>query len=361
MGHTDIFRKASVGKNLGGSSRQMIKDRAAARPIEGRDNPVAHKGFCVSGPTATGKSDLAADVAVRLEAEIVNADAFQVYEGFDRLSAKPSPDTLSKAPHHLIGVVPVKEEMSAAKYRDLALPVIADIIARGKLPLIVGGTGLYMRALTDGLDAMPPANACLREELERLNIEKLRSRLTALDPAAADMVDWKNRRRVIRAIEIAELSGLPASEQRRAWAKPPIRNVPASGDFSGAALQTRRSLNSCGVLVFRDREDLYQRINQRVETMLKDGAVEEVRHSAELSRTAEQMIGVREIREYLAGQISLADCTARIQQATRRYAKRQLTWFHHQSNFNALNLSLLDHNEAVEWVLRRALAAAPGE
>jgi tRNA dimethylallyltransferase len=115
------------------------------------------------------------------------------------------------------------------------------------------------------------------------------------------------------------------------------------------------------VVVFRDREELYGRINQRVETMLGQGAIEEVRDADELSRTARQMIGVGDIRDYLSGKISLADCTTRIKQSTRRYAKRQLTWFRHQSNFELLNLSLLDYNEAVEWVLRQALAAARGE
>jgi tRNA dimethylallyltransferase len=351
----------------------MIKSELSpSRPV-GSENKDVTTIFCIVGPTAAGKSDLAADIAVKLNAEIVNADAFQIYEGFDRLSAKPSPDTLSKAPHHLIGVISVNEEMSAAKYRALALPVIADIAARGKLPLVVGGTGLYIKALTHGLDQAPAANRSLREELDRLNMNELRLRLTALDPTAAQNLDLKNRRRVVRAIEIAELTGRPISEQRSAWTEPATDGLPTGSDVPVAKptthrrLENRRSLMGgkkpfhSGVLVFRDRDELYQRINQRVEAMLRQGAVDEVRDTDQLSRTAEQMIGIRDIREYLAGQVSLADCAAKIQQSTRRYAKRQLTWFHHQSSFESLNLSLLKHNEAVEWVLRRALAAAPGE
>src|SRR5438128_883973 len=121
--------------------------------------------FCIVGPTATGKSELAADVAVRLETEIVSADAFQIYQGFDVLSGKPDRQTLERVRHHLIGAVAVTEKMSVARYRDLASPVIAGIAARGKLPLITGGTGLYVKALTHGLAEMPPADAELRNNL----------------------------------------------------------------------------------------------------------------------------------------------------------------------------------------------------
>jgi tRNA dimethylallyltransferase len=323
----------------------------------------------IVGPTATGKSDLAADVAVRLGAEIINADAFQIYEGFDVLSAKPGPNTVSKVPHHLIGAIPAAEEMSAARYRDLALPIIADIEEREKVPLIVGGTGLYVKALTDGLADLPAADARLRKEFDALPMEELCARLTVIDPAAAETVDLKNRRRVTRALEVALVSGRPASEQRLAWAKESSRDLPGSGDVPVADLTdgrrpgNRRSLigtnkpcDYSGVFVYRDREELYQRIDCRVETMLRQGAIEEVREAGKLSRTAEQMIGIRQIREYLAGRISLAECTARIQQLTRRYAKRQLTWFRHQTNLESLNLSLLNYNEAIEWVSRRAVA-----
>jgi tRNA dimethylallyltransferase len=329
------------------------------------------RAFCIVGPTAGGKSELAADIAVRLSGEIVNADAFQIYQGFDVLSAKPDPVTLGKVRHHLIGVVSPKQEMSAAKYRNLALPVIADITARAKLPLIVGGTGLYIKALTHGLDDAPAAEPALREELDQLSLEQLHLRLTAIDPAAADTVDMKNRRRVIRALETVELSRRPMSEQRTKWRESSIGGSPMGSvesgkdtSASGRCHESRRSLIGgnkpyySGVFVFRDRQQLYQRINQRVEAMLREGAIEEVRDADGISRTAEKMIGVRSIREYLAGQISLVDCTARIQQLTRRYAKRQLTWFRHQSTFESLNLSLLKHNEAMEWVLRQTLVGA---
>jgi len=219
--------------------------------------------------------------------------------------------------------------------------------------------------LMGGLDQTPAPDPELRKELEKLSVDELRSRLTALDPEARKNVDMKNRRRVVRALEIALVSGRSLSEQRAHWMESGNEENPSAGS---RCHKSRRSLiggnqlcHCSGVFVFRDREELYQRINQRVERMLGEGAIEEVRNGGELSRTAGQMIGVKEIRDYLGGRISLAECAARIQQATRRYAKRQLTWFRNQTNFESLNLSLLNHNEAVEWVLRQAVAAAPGE
>jgi len=294
------------------------------------------------GPTATGKSQLAADVAVRLGGEIVNADAFQIYDGFDLLSAKPEKKILQAVPHHLIGAVPSNEEMSAARYRTLALSAIADINSRGKLPVLVGGSGLYVKALTHGLLETAGSEPQLRPELNKLTFDELRKRLTDLDPAAAETVDMNNRRRVIRALEIALLGGKPASLQRTQWK-------------SDLDTGTPKNLHSFGVFVFRDREELYQRINQRVEAMLREGALDEVRRASGLSMTVEQMIGIKDIRQHLAGEISLPDCIARIQQATRRYAKRQLTWFRHQTNLVPLNLSLLSHNEAVQWVSRQVI------
>jgi tRNA dimethylallyltransferase len=325
-----------------------------------------HRIFCIVGPTATGKSELAADVAVRLGAEVVNADAFQIYEGFDVLSGKPDSRTLGRIPHHLIGTVSVAEEMSAAKYRAMALSIIADVGSRAKLALVVGGTGLYTKALTHGLADMPPADAELRQQLNDLSTEELQRRLTKLDPVVTQQMDMKNRRRVIRAIEIALLCGRPVSEQREQWGAG-IATETADGRRSacpttadmGTSAGSRCHLP--GIFVFRDREQLYERINSRVEAMIRNGAIDEVRHSGHLSATAEQMIGVADIRNYLTDKLSLAECIARIQQSTRRYAKRQLTWFRHQTNFEQLNLSLLSHNEAVEWVCAKAIALGRSE
>ncbi len=295
--------------------------------------------FFIVGPTATGKSELAADVAHEIGAEIVSADAFQIYEALDRLTAKPDGSTLAKAPHHLIGIVPLGEEMNAEKFRRLALRAVDEINSRGTLAIIVGGSGLYIKTLTHGLAPLPESDPELREKLNAMSLDDLRSQLAEVDPETARKIDLKNRRRVIRALEICSLTGKPVSAQR-------LRK--GASHIEAAT----------GAFVFRDRQELYERINQRVEMMFERGVIEEVRTAGETSQTASQMIGLREIRELLAGKKSLPQCIAEIQQATRRYAKRQLTWFRRQTNFLPLNLSFLTHNEAVKWISLRILSEA---
>jgi tRNA dimethylallyltransferase len=229
--------------------------------------------------------------------------------------------------------------MNAEKYRRAASRLINEIHLRGNLALLVGGSGLYIKALTHGLAPLPDPDAKLRERLNDMSLDALRAQLAELDPKTAEKIDLKNRRRVVRALEICLLTGKPFSAQRP--------RVTAS--HSEAAR---------GVFVFRDREELYERINQRVETIFERGVIEEVRAAGATSATASQMIGLREIWEFLAGKKSLPQCIAEIQQATRRYAKRQLTWFRRQTNFAPLNLSFLTHNEAVKWISLRILSEA---
>ena len=289
------------------------------------------RAFFIVGPTATGKSELAADVAHEIGAEIVSADAFQIYRGLNLLTAKPDASTLAKAPHHSIGTIRLSEEMNAEKYRRAAMCAVAEINSRGRLALVVGGSGLYIKALTHGLASLPEADPRLREQLNAMSLDELRTQLAELDPEGARKIDTKNRRRLVRALEICLLTGKPASAAVAGVGDPgqPGSAIPASGIF-----------------VFRDREELYARINQRVEAMFENGVIEEVRAAGAMSATASQMIGLREIRQLVDGKISISQCVAAIQQATRRYAKRQLTWFRRQTNFLPLNLSLLSHNEA---------------
>jgi tRNA dimethylallyltransferase len=311
------------------------------------------RAFFIVGPTATGKSEIAADVAREVGAEIVSADAFQIYHGLDLLTAKPESPTLAKAPHHLIGTMPLTQEMNAEKFRRLASRTIDEINSRGRLAIVVGGNGLYVKALTHGFDPLPEADPNLRQKLNAMSLDELLSQLAELDPGTARRIDLKNRRRVVRALEICLLSGKPASE------------VIAAGGLSAVALakaddpgRPGSSIPATGAFVFRDRNELYERINQRVETVFERGVIEEVRADAVTSATASQMIGLREIRELLAGKKSLRQCIAEIQQATRRYAKRQLTWFRRQTNFLPLNLSFLTHKEAVKWISLRILSEA---
>jgi tRNA dimethylallyltransferase len=293
--------------------------------------------FFIVGPTATGKSELAAELAQKLGGEIISADALQIYRGFDLLTAKPAAAILAKAPHHLIGTMSILEEMNAEKFRGAALRAISAVHRRGKLAIVVGGSGLYIKALTHGLAKLPTPDPKLRAKLNQLNIDEVRQRLVELDPESARKIDMRNRRRVVRALEICLLSGKPASKQRAQW----------------SAAETAAATTH-GVLIFRERDELYERINRRVEAMFERGVIEEVRATGAMSSTAAGMIGLREIRELLEGKMSILQCVAQIQQATRRYAKRQLTWFRHQTSFEPLNLSLLSHNEAVTWISHRA-------
>src|SRR5947207_352199 len=299
---------------------------------------------------------MAADVAHEIGAEIVSADAFQIYRGVNLLTAKPDAATLAKAPHHLIGTVPLHEEMNAEKFRTAALRAIEEIHSREKMAIVVGGSGLYIKALTHGLAVLPQVDLKLRAKLNALSIDELRSQLADLDPETARKIDTKNRRRLVRALEICLTTRKRASEQRTQWAvaaslceapgarvMEPQRGTshPPSRSFGAAGSEA-----ATGVFVFRDREELYTRINNRVEAMFQNGVIEEVRAAGQVSATASQMIGFREIHQLLNGKITITQCVVAIQQATRRYAKRQLTWFRRQTNFSLLNLSLLTHNEA---------------
>src|SRR5215471_14212608 len=306
------------------------------------------RAFFIVGPTAAGKSNLAADVAREVGAEIVSADAFQIYRGLELLTAKPEALILAKAPHHLISAVPLSEEMNAEKYRRVATSVIESINWRGKLAIVVGGSGLYIKTLTHGLAPLPESDSKLREKLNALGLTELRSQLYELDPDTAEKVDPKNRRRIVRALEICLLSGKPASEV--------VTGLGESGRGGSSAFgkaTADKPIPATGVFVFRDREELYRRINQRVEIMFERGVIEQVRDAEITSATASQMIGLREIRELIAGKKMREQCIAEIQQATRRYAKRQLTWFRRQTNFFSLNLSFLTHNEAVKRISLR--------
>jgi tRNA dimethylallyltransferase len=269
---------------------------------------LEYRALVIAGPTGAGKSELAVEVAERCGGEIVGADAFQVYAGLELLTAKPSPALLARVPHHLIGEIPLTERFHVAQYLALATRRLAEIRARGRLPIVVGGTGLYVRALTRGLADLPPADPALRAELEALPLAELQARLATLDPEAARWLDFQNPRRVIRALEVTLLTGKPFSSFRENW------SVSAPEGL-------------IGVVLTREREELYQRIDRRVEAMFRDGVIEEVRQTGELGPTAGQTLGLREIHAHLRGELSEEECIAAIQQATRRYAKRQLTWF----------------------------------
>jgi tRNA dimethylallyltransferase len=296
--------------------------------------------FFVVGPTAVGKTALAIELAGQFDAEIVNADAFQIYRGLDILAAKPDAEFQRRVRHHLLSQISLAETMSAARFRDLGRDALADVHSRQKNAIVVGGSGLYLKGITHGFDQVPPPDPKLREELSALSTSELARRLQGINPELAARTDLKNPRRMVRAIEIASFvtvipSGVEGS--RGSYLK----------GFAAGSLDSARD---DGVLLVRDRADLYQRINDRVNAMFRAGVEEEVRALPEVGPTAASALGLKEIRALIVGQISREECIAKIQQATRRYAKRQLTWFRHQTSFPQLNLTPFSHREAVRAI-----------
>jgi tRNA dimethylallyltransferase len=280
--------------------------------------------FFVVGQTAVGKTAAAIELAEACGGEIVGADAFQIYAGLDLLTAKPTARDLARVPHHLIGTVCLTEAYNAARFRTDALRCIADIHARGRRAIVTGGSGLYVKALTHGLAPLPPADPALRAELEGLDAPTLLARLRLLDPVCADIIDARNKRRLVRAMEVCLTTGRPFSAQRNGWAP------------DGLTSAVR------GVFLFRDRADLHARIDARVEWIFAKGVLDEVRSvsAVALSETAARIIGLADIRLHLAGALSLAACKERLKAATRQYAKRQMTWFKREHVFQPVNLSV---------------------
>ncbi|MCD6535250.1 MAG: tRNA (adenosine(37)-N6)-dimethylallyltransferase MiaA [Deltaproteobacteria bacterium] len=271
----------------------------------------------LSGPTAVGKSAVALEVARECRAEIVNGDSLQVYRYLDIGTAKPDLEERSLVSHHLFDILDPDQSFNATGFQVRADAVIAEISSRGRLPLVVGGTGLYLRALLFGLCPMPDIDAGVRAELEgRLVLEgseALHAELARIDEPMAARLAPRDRIRVLRALETILSTGksLAYFQEQHRFLNPRYRFLHIFLDL--------------------EREQLYQRINQRVEVMLEKGLVDEVKGLLEKGFGAElkplKSIGYRQINDYLAGRIPLDQAVADIKQATRRYAKRQLTWF----------------------------------
>ncbi len=288
----------------------------------------------VTGPTGAGKSSFAAALAVRLGGEVIGADAYQIYAGLPILTAQPSPELQALVPHHLIGFLDFRESFDVARYQRLALAAIADIQSRQRTPIIVGGTGLYLKSLTHGLANIPPIDRLLREQIATLNLSDAIKKLASLDPSAPALIDLQNPVRVRRALEIVLSTGQPLAKAREQWTS----NAPV--DF-------------CGLTLFRPREELHSRIKTNVESLFESGVVEEVRSALEAGPTASKAIGYREIQALLREETSLTECREAILIATRQYSKRQITWCRTQFDFPVLELT---HDLTEKEILDSALS-----
>ena len=287
--------------------------------------------LAVLGPTASGKTALGAELAQRLDGEVISCDSMQIYEGLDIATAKPSPEEMQGIPHHLISVIPRTQRFSVADYAALAREKIAEITARGKLPILVGGTGLYADAVLSGMQfEEEPGDPAVREQLlARLaaeGAEVLYAQLQRLDPEAAENIHPNNSVRLVRALEVCLRTGdtFTAYKRRNAAHPSPYNSLLFGLDW--------------------DREVLYDRIGRRVDAMLDAGLLDEVQNARNSAmQTSAAAIGYKELLPYLDGESDLETCVEEIKRETRRYAKRQMTWF--RRNAQICWLKMCESNE----------------
>ena len=283
--------------------------------------------LCIAGPTASGKTALAVELAKELDGEVVSCDSMQVYRRMDIGTAKPSPEEMQGIPHHMIDVAEPDEDFSVSRYCAMAAPIVDDIVARGKTAIIAGGTGLYMDSLIRGNDFAPFPSTGVREKLEaeadEVGLPAMLARLREIDPDTADRVS--DRKRILRALEVYLETGETITEHNRKTRLIPPKYTPL-----------RLGLD------FADRGELYRRIDKRVDIMLEMGLMEEIRSLLDSGIpekcTAMQAIGYKEFVNALEGREPLSQAAEEVKKASRHYAKRQLTWFR--------------RNPAVHWLVR---------
>ena len=296
------------------------------------------KLIVVLGPTATGKTDLAIHLARRFGGEIISADSMQIYRGLDIGTAKATVQEQRAAPHHLIDICDPQQRFSVADYLTLAREKITEIAGRGAVPIIAGGTGLYISSLIEGIRFLDePADDGLRARLAQqareLGGEEMYRRLEALDPQAAAAIHPHNEKRVLRALELYEKTGRTITSQRE---QSRAQEAPYNPLLLG--------------LNFESREQLYQRIGLRIDRMVEQGVLEEARRVYENRDgwiTAAQAIGYKEFFPYFEGTATLEACVNKLKQATRNYAKRQLTWFRRMERVNWCDALCPDADELV--------------
>jgi len=304
----------------------------------------------LAGPTAVGKSAVALELARLSDAELVSADSMQVYRGLDIGTAKAKSEERRAIRHHLIDVCDVNEPFDVKQFVDLAAKTIADVQARGKTPLIVGGTGLYLRALRRGLFEGPPRNAELRAKLEMMSAETLFAELQRVDPQTAQKIDRRNPRRLVRALEVFYLTGKPISELQTQWGRSEERRAK-----SVERMEAFFCLN-------RERQDLYERIERRIDEQIAAGWVAEVKQllvrGLEKNAIAMQAAGYRELVAHVRGELTLTEAVRLIKTRTRQLARRQLTWFRREPDLNWIEI---ERDEAPQQTAQRVWELLEGE
>ena len=301
-----------------------------------------NKIICIAGPTASGKTALAVALAKAIDGEVISCDSMQIYKGMDIGTAKPTTEEMQGIPHYMLDVAEPGEEFSVSRYCEMADPIIGDILARGKTVIIAGGTGLYMDALIRGNNFAPCPSTGMREKLEvqadTEGMEAMLALLASIDPDSAARLHLKDRKRIIRALEVYYKTGETITAHNLK-----TQQIPPKYEAVWFGLEDE------------NRQDLYDRIDARVEKMLSDGLLEEIKgllaSGISEKSTAMQAIGYKEFVAYLNGQATLEDSVSMVQQASRHYAKRQLTWFRRNQNICWLRRK---SGENTEQILHRA-------
>lgn len=275
----------------------------------------------LAGPTGSGKSAIAVELAEMLDAEIVSSDAYQVYRELPLLTAAPSPADRARIPHHMVSIIPVQMPWDTTEHYHRAMRCVENIHARGKTAIVTGGSGLYFKFLSHGISEAPPGDAALRAAFADCSTEELYARLASLDPEGAAVTNPFNRRYVERNLEIVLAGGKPLSFWKQNWLKPP---------------------RGPGWVITREVPELDGRIALRAARMMQEGAVEEVSRLGSCSATAERTLGLALIRRMLRGEITQETCQVQLALATRQYAKRQRTWLKREHWLRELPASPFD-------------------
>lgn len=301
---------------------------------------MKEKLIAIVGPTAVGKTKVSIELAKKLDGEIINGDSMQVYIGMDIGTAKITDEETENIPHHLFNIKQPIDSYSASEFQQLAKPLVTAVNDRGRIPIVVGGTGMYIKALTHHYNFTDTdSDEGYREMMEKYasehGVEKLHDKLQGIDPSSAERIHPNNIRRVIRALEVFHMTGIPASERRAHEEEPPYQ------------------LAAVGLTM--ERERLYERINRRVDQMVEEGLFGEVRglfESGVRDCQSIQAIGYKEIYAYLRGECSKDEAISLLKQNSRRYAKKQFTWFRRQMDIRWFDMTEGDYDKKIASILR---------
>lgn len=311
------------------------------QPHSAEEKALLKSALWIAGPTASGKSALALELAHAMDGEIISVDSMQVYRGMDIGTAKPTKEEQQQVRHHMIDLVEVDVPFDVARFRREALLAALNIANRQRRILFCGGTGFYFQALIQGIGHAPPSDTSLREALNEQSIESLLDELAGTDPATFERIDRQNKRKIVRALEVVRLTGKSFTTFKSDWTTNPLIDP------------------SRFWILEQETDALRERINQRVDTMIKTGWIDETKRLLETglrkNTTACQAIGYRQIMDYLNDKLSLEETISLIKTKTWQFAKRQRTWFRHQARGTQIQMTPGNRQETIKTLIQKIL------